>query len=177
MSTKASAARIAAVTLAVIIADPRTVDASIGEHPLAEQCELFGVAGVEDPSSALCMRCHGSGVASAGSNHPVDMDYAQAVTRSRGTLRPVGEVVARGLILPDGQIRCLTCHDGRSPWKYGIALPPGTAARPGVNPRDPTTYEDGPALRRREVELATSTERYSLEVSPKPLCLGCHSFD
>jgi len=92
-------------------------------------------------------------------------------------LRAVSEVVARGVFLPDGEIRCVTCHDGRSPWKYGIALPPGAKAKPGVNPRDPTTYEEGPALAARERELHTSNERYSLVVGTKPLCLVCHAFD
>jgi hypothetical protein len=172
-------ARVAAVVAGLAMTNLDAARANAG-HPLADRCELFRLTGVEDPSSETCLRCHGSGGALPGSNHPVDMDYESAAARSRGSmlaLRPIAEVVARGVFLPDGQIRCVTCHDGRSPWKYGIALPSGAKVKPAVNPRDPTTYEDGPALRAREAELLTSNERYSIAVGTKPLCLVCHAID
>jgi hypothetical protein len=150
------------------------------EHPLAETCDLFRITGIEDTSVDACTKCHGQGRASPGSNHPVDIDYASAVARSAGSamgLRPLSVVVSRGVFLPDGQIRCVTCHDGRSPWKYGIALPPGATVTPAVNPRDRSTYEDGPALRAREAKLASSAERHSIPVGTKPLCLACHAAD
>jgi hypothetical protein len=92
-------------------------------------------------------------------------------------LRPVAQVVARGVFLPDGQIRCVTCHDGRSPWRYGIALPAGAQVKPAPNPRNPSTYEEGPELRAREVAMVSSSERRSIAVGTKPLCIICHALD
>jgi hypothetical protein len=89
----------------------------------------------------------------------------------------MAEVIARGVFLPEGKLECLTCHDPGSPWRYHLALPPGTRAAPAVNPRDRSTYVDGPAraARERSIEVPAAGERPA--VSPKPLCLACHAVD
>jgi hypothetical protein len=94
-------------------------------------------------------------------------------------LRSVDDVVARGLFLPDGEIRCVTCHDGRSRWRYGLAIPAGAVPQPAVNPRDPATHADPAAKAKREAEVraAQQSGAYGVKVSPKPLCLICHAID
>ena len=56
--------------------------------------------------------------------------------------------------LPDGQIRCVTCHDRLSPWKFHIRLRKGSKVMHAVGLRRPVTYENpaslpGTAARRR----------------------------
>ena len=99
--------------------------------------------------------------------HPVQVDYAAAAARAPDLYRPLDEAIRRGVFLPDGQIKCLTCHDPGSRWKYKIALPPGAAA-PAVDPRKPQTYERPPAL---AAPLPPGSA-----VSPTPLCQSCHTF-
>ena len=124
-------------------------------------------AGSEATTSRDCVACHS---ATGRDSHPVDVDYEWARTTAAGrTLRPLGEVVRRGVLVPDGKLRCVTCHDGRSPWKYRIALPPGTVPRPAVNPRDPGTYD---GRRGSSPPLPPGSE-----VTPTPLCLACHALD
>jgi hypothetical protein len=130
------------------------------------RCRLMQ-AGAEGTTSRDCVACHS---ATGRDSHPVDLDYEGARTTGAGQdLRPLPEVVRRGVLVPNGQLRCVTCHDGRSPWKYRIALPPGAVPRPAVNPRDPRTYEG----RGEPPEpLAPGSE-----VTPTPLCLACHALD
>ena len=130
------------------------------------RCALFQSDSAAAPA-ASCLSCHAN---TGPGNHPVDIDYA-AAARAGSSLRTPEEVVRRGVPLTDGQVRCTTCHDARSPWKYRIALPPGATARPAVNPRDPTTYD--PVLRR----VHTAAPQPGDEVSAKPLCLACHAMD
>lgn len=142
-------------------------------------CGLLGPRS-DELSTAACVECHGRGRASPGSGHPVDVDYTYAAARRSGGmgLRPPSQVVSRGVFLPDGIIRCQTCHDGRSPWKYHLALPSGANVAVSVNPRDPSTYEEGPALSARRAALtAQAAAGLRPDVSPKPLCLICHAAD
>lgn len=176
----AIAVAVVAGTLAVVWG-ARARAAQSG-HPLADRCELFRLGGVEDARTESCVRCHDGRLASGGSNHPVNMDYAEAARRratSMMPLRSAEDVVARGLFLPDGELRCVTCHDGRSRWKYGLAIPSGAAPQPAVNPRDPSTYAGGAAQQQREAEVRAAQENgaYGVRVSPKPLCLACHAID
>ena len=90
-----------------------------------------------------CTACH---VGFEGRHsHPVDVDHEAARFRSRGgsgpSLRPAAEVVKRGIFLADGKVTCLTCHDGNSPWKAKIALPPDAQLREPVKPGNPQTYD------------------------------------
>ncbi len=106
-------------------------------------------------------------------SHPVDVDYEQAQRRPEARLRPVDAAVQRGLFLPGGKLRCVTCHDRRSPWKHHLAIPPGADVRPAVDPRDPRTYQD---------DATGSPPKYRAPLPPrsdvgrKPLCTMCHSF-
>lgn len=109
-----------------------------------------------------CMTCH-----QFNRTHSVDVDYGAAAARAPELYRPPDEAIRRGVFLPDGQIKCLTCHDPGSRWKYKIALPPGAAA-PAVDRLKPQTYERPPAL---AAPLPPGSA-----VSPTPLCQSCHTF-
>jgi hypothetical protein len=125
----------------------------------------FLAGGDRGTSTQDCMNCHG-----LHQTHPVDIDYAQSAQRRPEFFRSPDEVVRRGVFLPDGQVRCTTCHDPRSQWKYRLALPSGAAARPAVNLANPTTYE------RSRNALAPAPAAGSA-VTPTPLCLACHAYD
>jgi cytochrome c peroxidase len=130
---------------------------ALADEPPA--CLLFQ-PGADAAPTQTCLACH---TLSGPGNHTVDVRYA---TRHGRDLRPAEEVVRRGVHLPDGEIRCTTCHDPRSPWKHHIALPPGAKAVKAVDLRTPASYEQPPA-----------PARPGDAVSPKPLCLACHAFD
>jgi hypothetical protein len=128
-----------------------------------------------------CTACH---VGFEGNHsHPVDVDHEAARFRSRGgsTLRPAAEVVKRGIFLADGKITCLTCHDGSSPWKAKLALPPDSLLREPVKPGNPQTYDPAQMPPSAMKGLTAATGKQVLpagtEVSPTPLCKACHSFD
>jgi hypothetical protein len=125
-----------------------------------DRCGLFQSGAPSSPSSA-CVSCH-TGHQGAG-NHRVDVPYAAA---GPAGFRPADEVLRRGVRLPDGEVRCTTCHDAASPWKYRVSLPPGVRAVRGVNLRDRSTYEQ-PAAPAQPGD----------EVAVKPLCLACHALD
>ncbi len=130
-----------------------------------------------------CTACHAGFEGSH--SHPVDVDHEAARYRSFGgsgpSLRPAAEVVRRGVYLADGKVTCLTCHDGNSPWKAKIALPPDAQLRAPVKPGDPSTYEaSGPASAPMRGLTATTGRQLlapGTAVSPTPLCKACHSFD
>jgi hypothetical protein len=130
-----------------------------------------------------CTACH---VGLEGNHsHPVDVDHEAARFRSRGgsgpTLRPAAEVVKRGIFLADGKVTCLTCHDGSSPWKAKLALPPDAQLREPVKPGNPQTYDPSqmPPSTMKGLTAATGKQVLPVgtEVSPTPLCKACHSFD
>ncbi len=130
-------------------------------------CVLFTDAAAT-ATSQDCLRCHadGGGTAKQLSRcHAIEIPYPSAPSHM---LRPVAEVIRRGIFLPDNTVRCVTCHDGASPWAAALALPPGSPAIPAVNPRDPRTYAPS---------QAAVTPQPGDRVSPKPLCLGCHAAD
>jgi hypothetical protein len=154
------ATRLAALLLSAVAnvaaAPAATADAVVElEVSVASACALRTAAAVEDVAVS-CTSCHGN---RSGSGHPVDIDYEGAQTRRWGRrrtpLRPVAEVVRRGVFLPDGKVQCLTCHDPRSEHRYGLAVPPET---------------DPAALMERE---AWGGRRPGVE--PAPLCLACHA--
>jgi hypothetical protein len=134
----------------------------------ASPCAL-GRPGSDAAPARDCASCHGR--ADAGMNHPVDLDYRGAQLRPGSHLRPLEEVVRRGVLLPDGEVRCTTCHDGRSPWKYRLAIPPGAAVRPAIDLRDRRTYEA--AVR----PVAASSMPPGSDVGRKALCIACHALD
>lgn len=117
-------------------------------------------------TSADCLSCHGPGASAARRRacHPVGIDYAGAA-RARASLRPLDEVVRRGLSLPHGELRCVTCHDERSPWAFAVALPPGAAPKLEVDPADPRTFRRNPP---------PPPPAPGDRVAPAPLCVVCH---
>jgi cytochrome c2 len=128
-------------------------------EPLDARCRLGEAAG--RLASDACLACH-----AAHGGHPVDLEYAVRAAYRARDLRSAREVVARGVFLPDGYLRCQTCHDARSPWKHRLALPPGAPVRPGVNPRIRASYT-GQAS---GVPVAPGEA-----VTPTPLCRACHT--
>jgi len=123
-----------------------------------------------------CTACH-VGFAQ-GHSHPVDVNQDSPRSRS---LRPAAEVVKRGVFLANGKVTCLSCHDGNSPWKAKLALPPDAQLRERVNPGDPQTYASGLMRPVALAGLTATTGKARLpagtEFSPTPLCKACHAFD
>ena len=111
-------------------------------------------------------------------SHPVDVFQDSARSRS---LRPAADVVKRGVFLSDGKVTCLSCHDGNSPWKAKLALPPDAGLQERVNPGRPETYVSGQMRPSALTGLTATTGKQRLpagtEVSPTPLCKACHAFD
>jgi hypothetical protein len=123
-------------------------------------CGLFA-PGAGSARSSACLSCHRSHAGEG--NHATDIPYPGA---GQSDLRPAEEVLRRGVRMPGGQVRCATCHDAASPWKYRVALPRGAPALRAVNLRDRSTYER-PPLRAQPGD----------EVGARPLCLACHALD
>jgi hypothetical protein len=114
-------------------------------------CEGLAAGGSAAASTARtedCMACHGAGGrgTTLSHGHPTDVDYRRSSASRPGSFRAYEEVVRRGVFLPDGQLRCVTCHDPRSTFPFHFALPAGSRPSP-EDPRDAT-----------------------------PLCLQCHAF-
>lgn len=127
---------------------------------------LFFQPGADQTTAADCMGCHGM-----SRTHPVDFDYATAAAGKLGFYRPVEEVLRRGVVLPNGQVKCVTCHDVKSPWADKIALPPGATPTPAVNLARPETYEPSRTQLAQTVRLPAGAA-----VSPTPLCQSCHTY-
>jgi hypothetical protein len=136
----------------------------------SSQCALGASLG-DAVTTRACLGCH---AAHAQRSHPVDVDYADAAWKSRGDLRPLAEVVRRGLLLPDGRLECVTCHDGRSQWAAKIALPPGAPALPAVFTNRRESYEGRSNWRTARASAVPALPPGSA-VSPAPLCAACHA--
>jgi hypothetical protein len=163
-----------AVALRIVLTTDATASAalaSLDPDPHAAGCTLTAPAS-DLSASDKCLDCHRA--LGTASSHPVKVDYQNAQWRSRGSLRPMDAVVKRGVFLPEGVVQCTTCHDARSPWAHHIALPPGSVARPAVNPRKRETYENRSNWRvpsqGAQPQLAPGAA-----VSPAPLCAACHT--
>jgi hypothetical protein len=70
------------------------------------------------PPSATCMSCHDKGTGPMilrHASHPYDVDYRQAQSRKRDTLRPAeaasgfGGTVESDLLI-EGMVTCVSCH-------------------------------------------------------------------
>lgn len=144
-------------------AAPATGSVSLAAAEATPGCALLA-AGSEQSTTAACVACH-----DLRQTHPVDVDYAVAAARAPDRYVPAAEVVRAGGYLPDGQIRCVTCHDRASPWKYRIALPPGAVPTPSVATmrKDPARY---PGLGVRDAQPLLPGS----DVTPTPLCRMCH---
>jgi hypothetical protein len=123
-----------------------------------------------------CTACHRG--FERGHSHPVDV--LQEGRRSR-SLRSAAEVVKRGVFLADGKVTCLSCHDGNSPYKAKLALPPDAPLREPVKPGRPETYAPGLVAASALSGLTATSGKTALPpgtaVSPTPLCKACHAFD
>jgi hypothetical protein len=146
---------------------PPAVRASVGSASASGApagCSLFE-SGYATVPTEKCLQCHG-----LSRTHPVDLDYAATIQKNPAFMyRPLAEVIKRGVFLPNGQIACVTCHDANSPWQDRIALPPGTQARPAVDPRNRDTYASPQA------QPAATLPAHSA-VTPTPLCQACHTY-
>jgi hypothetical protein len=143
-----------------------------GQSTSTGGCALSQASALETSSSASCSSCHGA--SHGGRSHPVDFEY-DFVQGAHAGLRPLAEVVKRGVFLPNGKVECVTYHSARSPWKDHIALPPGSRPTPAVDPHTPATYEDGPV--RDQLIQAVRSGQLGAAVTAKPLCLACHALD
>lgn len=153
---------------AVEVAPPATASA------LDSRCGLLR-PGAERADASECLACHdvGRGAPAMQLSHPVGLDYAAAQRVNPSGLRLAEEVVRRGVLLPDGKVQCVTCHDAASPWASHVALPPGAIATPAVNPRVPATY-----LRAKNWRMASPADPpppAGAAVTPSPLCATCHT--
>jgi hypothetical protein len=130
-----------------------------------------------------CMSCHGGGRfgPQLHGQHQVDVDFESARMRPRSNLRAYGDVVRKGVFLPDGRVRCTTCHDRRSRFRYRLALPPDAEVSAAVDHRNEKSFD--PALKTQQTERKMKASEAQLvlpvgtEVSPTPLCKVCHARD
>lgn len=157
-ATLASADLAAPATTAATASTPRALAAIQGG------CRLFA-ADADQASSDDCLACHAAGIGTQLNNcHPVELTYPSTPT---GRLRPLRDALNRGAFLPNNLLRCVTCHDGDSPWDGAIALPPGATALRGVVAGDATTYSP----------VAAAPPRPGDRVTPTPLCRECHAME
>jgi hypothetical protein len=95
-------------------------------------CRLLEL-GSDRLASEECLVCHKSEHC-----HPVEVVYVHALARQilrGGTfLRSEDEAVGRGAYLPDGRVRCVTCHDRHSRAGSYIAFPASSVADQGIKP-------------------------------------------
>ncbi len=120
--------------------------------------------GSDSMTSRDCLACHGR---LSHNGHPYDLHYTGSAMHGSG-LRSLDEAVRRGVFVPDHEVRCVTCHDGMSPWKDHIRLPKGAKPTHAVDLQRRETYENPDAL---------PPPRPGDAVGTKPLCLGCHALD
>lgn len=95
----------------------------------------------ESASSPGCYSCHDGSIGPAADvtfaptveglselshraglgTHPVDVDYEAAVLRRPGALVPLA-LLRRELVLPQGRVACVTCHNPGSREKYHVPI-------------------------------------------------------
>jgi predicted CXXCH cytochrome family protein len=87
-------------------------------------------------TTATCLSCHdglsasGIGYSSPGvagarfahGSHPVDVDYNRASMKPQAQYRPLSALPS-SLVLTDGKVTCVTCHDGSSSEPAHTSLP------------------------------------------------------
>jgi len=79
-----------------------------------------------EASGRACLGCHEQGEAAphvaTHTSHPVDVEYR--LTRRRASpLRSAAAALARGVVMPDGQVTCLSCHARGSRERHHLRLP------------------------------------------------------
>jgi hypothetical protein len=147
-SRESRGATVVLGTVGVAIAVLLTATIRAQAQPAAGPCRLQE-AGSENLPSTTCRECH-----PWDRCHPVDVEYAAAVAKDAFDLRRADVAVQRGAFLPEGQVRCVSCHDRDSaePFRLAIRREPRTGAAPDATPA------------RHDPEL-------------KPLCAQCHMRD
>ncbi len=127
--SRGSTVILATVGVAITVLLLATIRAQA--QPAAGACRLLEV-GSENLPSATCRACH-----PWDRCHPVDVEYAAAAAGSNAfDLHRVDVAVQRGAFLPEGQVRCVSCHDRNSTERSRLAIRrepgpgPGTAAPP-----------------------------------------------
>ena len=135
MRTASGMAVLAAATVIVLLG-VATISATAmrqaqAQVPVAD-CRLLEL-GSDRLTSEECLVCH-----KWERCHPVEVVYDHALARQslRGGrfLRSEGEAVGRGAFLPDGRVRCVTCHDRHSRAGSHVAFPAGIVADQGIRP-------------------------------------------
>jgi hypothetical protein len=135
---------LAALVLAIV------ATGALRARPDSNPCRLLEV-GSDLLKSEDCVACH-----RWERCHPIEVVYRDAQARQTpggggaGYLRPEEVAVSRGAYLPDGRVRCVTCHDRHSRAGSHLAVPAST-------PRSPAPPEAAVA-----------------DKGCAPLCLECH---
>jgi hypothetical protein len=131
---------------------------------VAPACELRQ-AGADALASERCLACHGGQPdAPSGCSHPVSIRYQSARGYDRGRLHSEGDVERRGVLLLDGRVECVSCHDGASRWGAHVVLLPGA---PSDAPSLPPGQGHGDARR-------PGRARPGGAVDTTALCNACH---
>jgi hypothetical protein len=147
-SRKSRGATVVLATVGVAVALLLFATIRAQAQPAAGTCRLLEV-GSENLPSATCRACH-----PWQGCHPVDVEYEAVAGRDGFDLRRVDVAIQRGAFLPEGQVRCVSCHDRNSsePSRLAIRREP----RAGPATAAPPVYRD---------------------TRLQPLCAQCHMRD
>ena len=93
-----------------------------GDPAAPEPCGLDTPQDRRTTTSATCMRCHdGSRASNAGTGHRYDIEYSTYGKELR--LEP--EKYNAKVVLADGKVTCLSCHEPLSTAPFRLAAPTG----------------------------------------------------
>lgn len=87
------------------------------------ECALHAPLDRRTTPSSACTQCHdGSKALNASTGHRYDMEY---FVRPGGDLRTNPEQFNSAVVLANGKVTCLSCHDSASRLVYHLAAPTG----------------------------------------------------